>query len=193
MGVRKIVATLAVLAVAAHAAQAQSRTTPKTTPAADSKFLLEIVGGIGTTVVDIDTWAGATALDWNTTNYAVTGRLFFLKLGPSVRLGAEVGYQYLLWYTVPGLGSTPYTYPSSPTHFAGVIRLPLGRNLTFDAGAGAHLFGSSGTKVGILAALGYQVRLSPAVSLPIQLRSDIILTDPSVFPVALNAGLGVRF
>jgi opacity protein-like surface antigen len=193
MGARKMFATLAVLAVAASAAQAQSRAIPKTTPAAGSKFLLEIVGGIGTTVVDVDQWAGSTALDWGTTNYSVTGRLFFLTLGPSARLGVEGGYQYLVWYSVPGLGSTPYEYASSPTHFAGVIRLLLGRSLTFDAGAGAHLFGSSGTKVGILAALGYQVRLSPTLSLPIQLRSDVILTDPSAIPVALNAGLGFRF
>jgi hypothetical protein len=193
MGVRKIVVTLAVLAVAAHAALAQSRATPKTTPAAEPKFLLEVVGGIGTTVVDIDAWAGTAAIDWNTTNYSFTGRLFFLKLGSSARLGAEVGYQYLLWYSVPGLGSTPYTYPSSPTHFAGVIRLPLGRGFSFDAGVGAHMFGSSGTKVGILAALGYHVRLSPTITLPIQVRSDYIMTDPSAIPVALNAGLGFRF
>ena len=193
MGARKIVATLAVLAVAANAAQAQSKPTPTATPAASSRFLLEVVGGIGTTVVDIDAWAGTTAIDWNTTNYAFTGRLFFLKLGPSVRLGAEVGYQYLLWYSVPGLGSTPYEYESAPTHVAGVIRLPLGRSFSFDTGVGAHMFGSSGTKVGILAALGYHVRLSPTITLPIQLRSDYIMTDPSAIPVALNAGLGFRF
>ena len=156
-------------------------------------LLLEVVGGVGTTVVDVDKWAGTTnTADWGTVAYGGTARLFFLPLGARARLGAEVGYLYLFWWSVPAPGqSYNYTYDATASRASGVVRWSLGPRAALDAGVGAYVF-DGGTDIGAHLAAGYHVPLGPKLTLPVQVRADYLLDDPAPLVIALHVGLGFR-
>jgi hypothetical protein len=188
MRVRTMIAALAVLGLAARPVEAQAA---KPAAPAASRMLVELTGGVGTTVVNVDAWAGTSANDWGTVAYQGTARLFFLSLGRT-RIGAEVSYRSYFWYDVfPGGTSYPYQYDVAGAAISAVARFPLGARMSLDAGAGAYDFESS-SEIGVHAAIGYHVTLSPTMTLPIQARLDYVLTDPSLMPITLNAGIGFR-
>lgn len=201
MRTRRILAALAPLLIAAAPATGQkpvtgrkparpSPTAPLGAVAPAPRLQIEITGGIGITVVNMDSWSSSTADDWGTINHWGAGRLL-IPLGGGLRIGAEAGYHYHFWYTTHPAGvSYRYEYDVTATHVAGLVRLPLGPRFTADVGGGMHFFNNAGTHPGALAALTYHVPLGGSLTLPIGVRADAIFTDPMVMPIVLNAGLG---
>jgi hypothetical protein len=189
MSTRRTMTVLALLAGAAAAVQAQTATASKA--ASGPRMLLELTAGAGTTIVDVDAWAGTVANDWGTVAYQGTARLFFLSMGRA-RIGAEVSYRYYFWYNYfPGGTSYPYEFEVSGAQLSAVARFPLGARASLDAGLGVYDFEDS-SEFGAHAALGYHVPLSPTMTLPIQVRADYVITDPSLIPITVNAGIGIR-
>jgi hypothetical protein len=184
------VLALSLLGAAPVLGQVAAPATPKAKAPA-TRFQVEFVGSIGTTVVNTETWAGSTTNDWSTLAYGGTGRLI-MPLGATTRVGFEAGYQYLFWWTYAPTGYN-YTYAVTAMHVAGFVRVPVGAHFSTDLGAGVHFFNNAGTKPGLLAVLLYHVPVGPTMDLPIGVRVDAILTSPMVLPVTANVGLGFRF
>ena len=204
MRARSLVAALAPLLVTAAPALAQRPTPPPpkpapaarvaTAPAPKANLVLEITGGVGYTVVNMDSWAGVVngVNNWNNMAYWGAARLLFPMSG-GLRFGVEAGYNYHFWYNYyPGGTSYPYEYQVNATHVAGLVRFPLGTHFTADLGAGVQMFNRAGTHPEALAALKYHIPLSARVDLPIGVRADAILSNPLLVPVRLSAGLGFK-
>lgn len=164
---------------------------PPAARAAAPKYVVEVLGSIGTTVVSMDTWAGSPASDWSTLAYGGMGRLL-MPLGTTTKIGVEAGYRYLFWWTYAPSGYN-YTYAVTATHVAGFVRVPLGTTITVDVGAAAHFFNNAGTHVGALGTLLYHLKLGATSELILGVRADAIFTSPMLLPVTANAGIGVRF
>lgn len=191
MGVRMVIAAV-LLGVPVPLLAQSAKPAAAPVPAAESRMLLEVTGGIGTTVVDVDAWAGIAANDWGTVAYSATGRLFFLTLGGGARVGAEAAYRYFFWYNYyPGTTTYPYQYDVTATQISGVVRFPMGARMSADVGAGMYVF-EGGSEFGGHVALGYHLPLSPTMTLPVQVRADYVVTDPSLIPITVNAGIGFR-
>ncbi len=197
-----IAAALSPLLLAALPAMAQVRppTPAPTTTAtqrsghapAGRRLQFEVTGGVGYTAVDVDTWAGKPANDWNTLAYWGAARLL-LPMGSSLRLGVEVGYHYHFWYHAypGGTVSWVYQYDVAATHVAGMVRFPVGTHFSADLGAGLHLF-DAGAKPGVLAALSYDIPVGN-LAIPIGVRADYVLTNPALLPIVLNTGVRFSF
>jgi hypothetical protein len=183
MRLRGFVAALAPLFVAAAPLAAQ--------PAAQ-RIQVEINAGVGVTVVNMGTWAGATVNNSSAVNYGGAGRVLF-PLGKSARLGVEAGYTYHFWWNVyVGPPSYTYQYAVTATHVAAMVRLPIAVRTTLDLGGGFHMFNKAGTHPGALAALTYHIPLTATLDLPVGVRADAIFTNPTIIPVVATVGLGFR-
>jgi hypothetical protein len=148
---------------------------------------IEITGGVGQTMVDLNTWSGSTANNWSKLAYWGAGRVLF-PLGNSLRIGAEVGYHYHFWYTSSSGLSYNYNYPVAATHVGAMVRFPLAGGFTADVGGAIHFFNS--VRPGVLAALSYRIPIGPSLVIPIGVRADAVFTNPMVMPIVLNAGVG---
>jgi len=212
MRARRLASALVpLLAVAAPLAAQRPTTTPPAAPATAQprpaapvppaapvvapvapRVQFEFNGGIGVTVVNMSTWAGATVNNSSAVNYGGAGRVLF-PLGKSMRLGLEAGYDYHFWWNVyVGPPSYTYQYSVTATHVAAMVRMPIAVRTTLDLGAGLHMFNNAGTKPGALAALTYHIPLTQTLDLPVGVRADAIFTDPTIIPVVATVGLRFR-
>ena len=158
---------------------------------------IELSGGLGYTAVDLDAWvgSGAIAQDWNQFMSQVYVQLHLTDLGP-MTLGIEAGYQYFFWTSV----RVPYgDFPIFRDHSTCAVRLmatgrlPLASGFFADLGAGAYLF-EDWTAWGLTAALGRQFALTPQLSVPVKLRTSVVLdADAPMLPLGLSAGLAYQF
>jgi len=155
---------------------------------------VEINFGLGYSVVNVERWADDDPWDWNQMLYQGNGQVYFARLG-SLQVGAEAGYEYYFWYTLRYSSGSYYyyrTYEPHATHFSAVARLKLGGKLFFDFGAGAYIF-SGWTDFGAMGELGYMIKVSPKLSVPIKVRTTVILDNPILIPVSVSAGLLYHF
>lgn len=169
--VRTLVA-LSLLATAAPAAAQQS---------------IEVYGGVGLTATDAESWAGTGLIDWNQTMSEGYGQIFLLERD-GVRIGAEVGYQYLLWYQ---LSVTGFTVDRNVDAYRamGVVRTPLTPSTFAEATAGIYTFDGF-TDLAIGGALGGHIPVSERLSIPVKLRVGTIFdADASMVPIGLAAGV----
>jgi len=160
---------------------------------APAQTTVELNLGLGYSVVDVEKWYGASVYDWNQMLYHGNGQVYFARLG-KLHIGAEAGYEYYFWYSVRAYPySWFYTYEPRATHVSVVGRMELGRNFFLDIGGGAYFFSAGFTDIGVMGALGYMIKLSPKLSLPIKVRTTVILDDPILLPVGVSAGILYRF
>ncbi len=192
---RRIGAVLIVLAVLPSVASAQaagrSRAAGRAIVAVEPKYVFEIEGGAGVSLVDKQKWSGTISPldDWNTTAYVGGGRLLFARFG-ALRLGAEAGYHYFWWYTTSAAGY-PITREPHATAVGPVVRASLGPRLALDGGAAAYLF-PGGTDLGVNGALGYFVPAGRRWSLPVKVRADVVF-DASTTLLAVVGLVGVSY
>jgi hypothetical protein len=191
----------ALAVIAAAPALAQKPVTPAAPPPAqtprvqvptspDTRLQLEFTGGLGYTIVSMGSWAGTNLNNWNQVAYWGSARLL-LPVGTDLKVGVELGYHYLFWYTYyVGPPSYNYQYNVNSTDVGAMLRLPVGvaRRFTLDLGGAFHSFNNAGTHVGALAALNYAIPAGK-ITVPVGLRADFIFTNPMLVPVALNAGV----
>lgn len=156
---------------------------------------IELSGGLGYTAVDIDAWAaGGVLQDWNQFMSQVYVQVHLLAIGP-LTLGVEAGYQYFLYDVVRvPYGDYPITYTrdTAATRVLATGRISLAGGFFADLGAGPY-FISGGPNWGVSAAIGRHIALSSKFSIPVKLRTSIVLDDTShLLPLGLSAGLAYR-
>ena len=157
-------------------------------PAATRRPQIEITGGVGTAVVDLNSWAGETIASNSKLTYWGAGRVFF-PVGTSLGVGAELGYHYHFWWSTPSGYSWNYTYSAAAMHAAALVRFPVAPSFTLDVGPALHFF-SAGLKPGVVGALSYRIPVGANIVIPVGVRADAIFTTPMLVPVVLNAGVG---
>ncbi len=158
---------------------------------ASAQVTLELHGVLGYNQVDVDAWAGTTAVDWNQFTSGGYAQLFFV--GASVvSFGVEAGYHYLLFYQIRLTGRVRDRNVDA-NRVMGVARFSLGGGSVFaEAAAGAYLF-DFGSDLAVAGALGTRIRVGPKVSIPLKVRADAILdSDATMIPVTVSAGLSIK-
>lgn len=161
-------------------------------PAAAQRAVELHVGG-GYTVVDVEKASGQSGevRAEEQAMYQIFGRFLFMPVGRAM-LGVEAGYRYLYYYEVP---SPPFGYVPrdvAPTHVAGLLKLPLAGGLAAEGGAGLFFY-EEGTSLGIFGAAGFDLPLTPQMSVPIRARIDLLMEDPVTIPVGATIGAALRF
>lgn len=154
---------------------------------------VEVHVGGGYTVVDVQAASGQSGSVQAEEQgmFQVLGRVLFLPLGRAMA-GIEAGYRYLYYYEVPSPPSGFVPRDIAPTWIGGVIKLPLPGGLAIEGGGGAHIYEET-TSLSLFGAAGFDLGLAPRIAIPIRVRADMLLEDPSVIPVGGTLGLAIRF
>jgi hypothetical protein len=153
------------------------------------ELLFEIGGGIGYTQVDHEKWGGAGATNEELMLYLFDARLLFLKAG-GFHLGLEAGHRYFFYYEVP-FGSTTLTRDVAATRLGAVARRPLGSAVELDLGAAAYMF-EDFTDMGVSAALVFRFPIAGKITLPLQLRTDLVFDEQMIIGSGATLGLAFR-
>ncbi|TFG78542.1 MAG: SH3 domain-containing protein, partial [Chrysiogenales bacterium] len=128
-------------------------------PARRGGLVLNILGGAGVTLVDIEKAAGYPSLqDWDTFHYQFKLQGFF-SLG-ALDIGLEAGYNKLYWwyYVGPYGPQTIYREGAIGTWSILALAQKAGNSgLFLQAGGGLHIFSDDST-FGLMAASGYAFR-----------------------------------
>lgn len=157
---------------------------------AQRQVTIEVSGGGGITVVDVQKASGQTSevRGEEKGTYQYFGRVFFADLGPA-RFGVEVGYQYLYFYEAPYIGYLDRDIDAM--RYAAVLRFSAPGSVVFETGAGVYSF-DGGSVFSALGAAGLDFALTDKVSIPIRARADIVLDDALTIPVGATLGLSIR-
>lgn len=158
-----------------------------------SQTQVELFAGVGVTGVDVPTWYGGYVDDWGTMMgeaYVVIYPFHFDKIS----FGAEIGYQHFFWYTIPVFGySWVYSYTAYAFRVMALVRANIKDNIYVEVGPGAFLFGDW-VNLGAMAAAGYSIEISENLSVPIKIRTELLMDrDASSIVVGLNAGISYTF
>ena len=152
---------------------------------------IEVYGGVGSTLVDVEKLAGGTLADWETfaSGYSIQA---FIVGNESVSVGVEYGYTYLLFYTFL-VGQSFFETEVEASRAMLMSRFYLKKNILFEGGAGAYFFdGVNDLAIGIGG--GYRFPITESLSIPLKLRTDIVFTEnTTMFPVTVNGGLSYTF
>lgn len=157
-----------------------------------SQTEVQFYGGVGFTGVDMYSWYGSENVqDWFTMmgeGYAVAYPFHF----GNISIGAELGYQYFFWYTVPVFGySWVYEYEVDAVRIMVLLRTQLKNNLFAEVGPGAFII-SDWVSPGVMASLGYKIQLNEKLSVPIKVRSEFVAGD-NFFVLGVNGGISYTF
>lgn len=152
---------------------------------------IEFYGDLGFSGTDVEGWAQTSVLDWNQTMSGAHAQLFFLERD-RFRVGAEIGYQYLLWYQIRSSGFTVDRNVDAYRAMA-VLRTSLTPAIFGEATAGFYLFGDF-MDLAIGAAVGGNIPVSEQWSIPVKLRVNTIFDeDANIIPIGLAVGASYNF
>jgi hypothetical protein len=142
----------------------------------------------------MDAWSGGYAYDWSQFTWRANAAVF-LGLGRRARIGAEVGHDYFLWYTVAtGYGYQSEAREATAWHVMAVGRLYLSRRMFAEVGGGYYFFSADFSDPGIVAGLGYHVPVGRRLSVPIKARVTMVLDkDATLVPLTLSGGIALDF
>jgi hypothetical protein len=145
--------------------------------------------GTGFTGVDVESWYGGGVQDWGTLMGEAYATVYpFHKGGLSI--GGEIGYQYFFWYTVPVFGySWVYEYNVDAIRIMGLLRSKVGAFGFAEVGPGLF-FISDWVSPGLMASLGYNLRLNENLKIPLKFRVEYVAGDGFI---ALGLSGGVSF
>jgi hypothetical protein len=157
-----------------------------------SQTEVQLNAGFSVTGLDMYRWYGSENVqDWGTLGgeaYVVAYPFHFGKLS----IGAELGYQYFLWYTVPVFGySWVYEYQVDAVRIMVLFRTQLKNNLFAEVGPGAFII-SDWVSPGIMATLGYRLQLNDRLAIPIKIRTEFVAGD-NLFVLGVNGGFSYTF
>ncbi|MDH5609516.1 MAG: hypothetical protein OEY56_08550 [Cyclobacteriaceae bacterium] len=163
-----------------------------------SQQSLEVTLGVGATPVNIekmvllDEVLGSFATDWGVVNGGLSAQYFFGGTD-NIKVGAELKYHYLYWYSV----SVPYgsqtiyrEYSVSAVNVAPLVRVGDDAGFSFDFGP--SVISSGGLKLGFLMSANYGLSVSDKIEIPIKLRLDGIPGIVFAAPVSLQMGVRVH-
>jgi hypothetical protein len=179
-----IIASLAVLIMHLPASPADS-------------FSLDIglCASAGYTALDFEAasdYPDSTLEDWDQFHYKIMAYGLY-PLSTSLRVGLELGYNYLYYYfyRIPyGLSPVYREAEWSTISCLGLIRLDLTELFFIQGGAGMHSFIDDGTAFALSATAGIQPRVG-ACRFPISLRIDPIFG--AGMPTTIALGVGVEY
>lgn len=158
---------------------------------ANSQTTLELNVGLGYTMTNIDAWSWGNADEWGQFMGDINAMIFPFQFG-KISVGAELGYQYFLWYSYKATGYI-YDYWVDVEYDAykalAIIRVDIGNNIFIEGGAGAYKFGDF-TDLGISSSLGYMINADKKLSFPIKIKTGVIFDeDTSLFPMGISIGV----
>lgn len=155
---------------------------------AGAQRTIELVGGAGYTAVDLEAFYQGEVNDWGQAWYG--GHLLVVPLDfGAVGVGAEVGWQYLAWFDYNSLGTT-ITRELSALSVMAAVRVPLSDIFFSELTAGVFMFDEF-TDPAVGAALGGRIPMSAGWSIPVKVRTSIVMDEHTNFvPIALELGLG---
>ena len=152
---------------------------------------VELYAGVGYTGVDVDAWYGGGVEDWFTMMGEAYVVAYPFHFG-GISLGAEIGYQYFFWYTVPVFGySWVYEYQVDAIRIMALLRTRIKNNGFAEIGPGAYII-SDWVSPGIMASLGYRIQISEKLAVPIKFRTEFVAGD-NLIVVGLNGGISYSF
>jgi len=152
---------------------------------------VQIFAGVGVTGVDVESWYGGGVNDWGTMMAEAYAVAYPFHFG-NISIGAEVGYQYFFWYTVPVFGySWVYEYQVDAIRIMALMRARIKNNAFAELGPGAFII-SDWVSPGIMASLGYGIQISEKIAVPIKLRTEFVAGD-NLFVVGLSGGISYSF
>lgn len=158
-----------------------------TTADAHGQRTVELVGGAGYTAVDLEAFYEGSLEEWNQAWYGGHLLVVPFALGP-IGVGAEVGWQFLAWFDYNSLG-TRITRELGALSIMGALRVPLSEVFFSELTAGVFMFDEF-TDPAVGAALGGRIPVSPAWSIPVKVRANIVLDENTNFvPIALELGV----
>lgn len=152
---------------------------------------IEVYGGVGFTSTDAESWAGSTLMDWNETMSGAHAQLYLLGYD-RIRVGVEVGYQYLLWYQFRFSGF-PVERNVDAYRAMAVVRSSFTPALFGEVAAGFYAFEDFADPA-IGAAVGGRIALSERWTIPVKLRVNTIFdADANMVPIGLSVGAAYEF
>ena len=152
---------------------------------------VELFAGVGYTVVDIESWYGGGVEDWFTLGGEAYVVAYPFHFG-NISVGAEIGYQYFFWYTVPVFGySWVYEYQVDAIRIMALVRAQINKNMFAEIGPGVFII-SDWVSPGLMASLGYRIQINEKIAVPIKLRTEFVAGD-NLFVVGLNGGISYSF
>jgi len=180
------------------------------------QMILEVGGGAGYSIMDVEAWTGYSKNSYSASygSYSVGGRLddwsqlmyqgyiqfYPLNFRNRLAIGVEGGYQHYLSYDIKqkiddhsGLGFTrKHEYDNySAWRLLIVARGYLVKGLFAEVGGGMY-FIRDYIEMGCEASLGYEIKLSETLYLPIKLRTDFVF-DSEGNIIAPGATVGLAF
>ena len=156
--------------------------------------VIRVMAGGGYTLVNFAEASGypdSSLQNWDQANYSFSLQCLW-RLTPTVRLGAEAGWEQLYyWYYVIPYGYSPvYREANWATIFAGpVVQIFLARSVYVLGGADLHFFSGDGTAVGLSAGIGTEFRLSNTLTFPLEFRVKPVLGKGTPTVLQINLGL----
>jgi hypothetical protein len=185
-----LVAALLVVA-AAPAIEGQASGQVQQAGAATNRreLVFEVSGGVGFTSLDVEKWGGSGTTNEEQMLSAFDARVLFLNAG-GFQLGLEGGYRYFFYYEVP-FGTNTLYRDVAATRFGAVARRPLSTYVSLDFGAAAYMF-EDFTDMGASAALVFRFPITPRVSIPLHLRTDLVFDEQMIIGSAATLGLSFK-
>lgn len=152
---------------------------------------VEVYGDIGFTGMDAESWAGSALMDWDQFMSGMHAQLYVAEYG-DVRIGAELGYRYLLWYQIQSGGFPVDRNVDAYTAMA-VLRTPFTPVVFGEVSAGFYAFGDF-VDPAIGAAVGGRIPLTERWSVPVKLRVGTVFdADANMVPLGLSLGVAYEF
>jgi hypothetical protein len=152
---------------------------------------IEVTGGAGYTSTDLEGFYGGTLNDWNQAWYGGHAVIVPFAMGP-IGVGVEAGWQFLAWFDYQGLSGSVYRELTA-FNVMGLVRVPLSDFFFSELTAGVFVFDEF-TDPAIGAALGGRIPIALGWSIPVKLRTNLILDEDTNFvPIALEIGVGYDF
>ncbi len=177
----QILGGVALVATTAGSVGAQQPTHPRT---------FEVLGVLGRTKVDIESWGGNGSMNEELFASGIVGR-YFHPSAKRYQFGVELGWIYYFYYEVDFPPFTLYRDVSA-THVGPVMRFPINEKTVVDVGVNLHMF-EDFTDFGLSAGLSYKVPIKPELSLPVGVRTTIVLdSDAMLLVIGGTVGLSLR-
>lgn len=156
---------------------------------ASAQVTVELHAGAGFTAVDVAAWAGGEVNDWEQTEQGGYVQVFFLDRS-AFTVGVELGYSYLLWYSVPySPGSLEYDVDAN--RIMGVVRREITPFIFTEASVGFYRFiYGEFTDLAVGGAVGGKIPITDALSIPVKLRATSVFDDAATMvPIGFSIGL----
>ncbi len=150
--------------------------------------------GAGITIVDIEQAVQTTNLsDWDNFGIIIKAAGEY-ELKPGFRVVGELGANRLYYWEYPYSygASTYYRWRSEWTYNLGIsLKKMVTDNVFLQAGPAVHIFeDGSGTVLGLLLAVGYDLSISQKIKVPIGVRVEPVFG--TALPTSLLASTGIR-